>query len=105
MSSNQKRILLESHLNKFASKFDAVYKLKFKVTDHFIDRILERYEGNFERASKELLEAINKNLPIVIYYMHLDILLPERGKIEVGEYEIRGNVYNDRYVLNTFVRS
>lgn len=105
MASNPKRKLFNDQLDKLASTFDVKYKLSFHVTNHFIDRVLERYAGNFEKASMELLEAINYSLPIVIYYMHLDTILPERGRITVGDYEIRGNVINDRYVLNTFVKS
>lgn len=95
----------QDELDRLAACFDPKYKVGFWVKPHFVERIIERYNGNFDRGSLEVIKAIEKQIPIVIYYMHLDTILPERGKIAVGDYEIRGNVYNDRYVLTTFVKS
>jgi len=94
--------MLYNTLEQYANTFDEKYKIKFVVTDHFIERVLERYNGNWDRAYIDIVRAIKDQICVIIYYLHLDTILPERGRIDVGEYQIRGNVINDRYVLNTF---
>lgn len=91
-------------LNDYTSKtYDKKYKIRFGVREHFIERVIERFNGNFDRAFIEIVKAIEANICIIIYYMHLDTILPERGKIEFGDYEIRGYVCDDRFILSTFL--
>lgn len=87
-------------INKICPQAD----IKFWVGKHFIDRLKMRYNGNLDAAMLLVVETIFDNICTVIYYRHLDTILPDRGRIKVDEtYEIRGNIVDNRYVLSTFI--
>lgn len=93
-----------SCLKKLEASVPKSYNVHFKVTGHFIKRLSERYEDDFYRGVHALVECLEKNICLVIYYLNLDCALPERGRIDFDEYTICGNVLNGEYVLTTFIK-
>lgn len=99
-----KRKLILNALNQnIAEKYPSHLNIRFGVSNHFIDRLSERHDGNFDRAFFEVIEAIETNICLIIYFIHLDCVLPDRGRIRHDDFEIRGNVIDGRYVLTTFI--
>jgi hypothetical protein len=53
--------------------------VKITKTSHFIDRFYERCSP---LDSRLLYNCIEKNYCVLLYFRHLEISLPERGRIE-----------------------
>ena len=99
-----KHTFLNDSLKQIAAPYFKNYGVRIFSTKHFFQRFNERYENNFNRGVIELLECIDKNVCLVIYYINLDTILPERGRIDFHDYEIRCNVIDGALVLSTFVK-
>lgn len=104
---DQRKTMLRDIL-KALHALEATYPKQFNVrlgaSRHFVDRIYDRADTNPFSLMLRVIEAINENICLVIYYTHLDSYLPERGEIAFDDYVIRGNVINGRYVMQTIFR-
>ena len=99
-----KRQFLYNMLQEICKNYPKQFHIKIDFTNHFIDRMVERYEGDFYRGALELTECLDKNTCLIVFYLNVDGILPERGLIEFNQYQVRGNVMNGVYVMSTFVK-
>jgi hypothetical protein len=103
---NQKATLrnLNKALHRLSNSYPRRFNVRLAATKHFVDRVFDRTDTHHFDLTLRVLEAVNDNICLVIYYLHLDTALPNRGEIKFDDYVIRGNVIDGCYVMQTIFR-
>lgn len=92
---------LNENLKRITTAMPDSFRVNIKASKHFIDRVKLRSDESIFATYLDILECVEYNYPLILYYSELDTILPERGRLESDKYVLCGDIINEEFILRT----